>query len=89
MRVPLFNLFEAGRYSLAPTFYPRLRSLRSLSPGLLRIKPRRGYTLTEKITHVAAGWGYPPAANCGAFTLLPVRRCDNGDKFRVTSYVNH
>ena len=60
MRVPLFNLFEAGRYSLAPTFYPRLRSLRSLSPGLLRIKPRRGYTLTEKITHVAAGWGYPP-----------------------------
>ena len=39
MRVPLFNLFEAGRYSLAPKFYPRLRSLRSLSLVLLRIKP--------------------------------------------------
>ena len=39
MRVPLFNIFEAGRYSLAPKFYPRLRSLRSLSLGLLRIKP--------------------------------------------------
>ena len=39
MRVPLFDLFEAGRNSLAPKFYPRLRSLRTLSLGLLRIKP--------------------------------------------------
>ena len=50
LRVPLFNLFEAGRGFLASTFYPRLRSLRSLSLGLLRIKPRRGFALVAKIT---------------------------------------
>jgi hypothetical protein len=44
MRVPLLNLFEAGREFLAAVFYPRLRSLRSLSLGLLRIKTRRGFT---------------------------------------------
>ena len=43
MRVPLFNLSEAGRGYLAPVSYPRLRSLRSLSLGLLRIKPPRGF----------------------------------------------
>ena len=47
MRVPLFNLFEAGRVYLAAAFHPRLRSLRSLSLGLLRIKPPRGFSLAE------------------------------------------
>ena len=50
LRVPLFNLFEAGRGFLAYTVYPRLRSLRSLSLGLLIIKPRRGFALAEKKT---------------------------------------
>ena len=63
MRVPLFNLFEAGREFLAAVFYPRQRSLRSLSLGLLRIKPRRGFTCqqgnSDKVprqSHVVVGF---------------------------------
>ena len=50
LRVPLFNLSEAGRGFLTSMFYPRLRSLRSLSLGILRIKPRRGFALAERNT---------------------------------------
>ena len=70
MRVPLFNLFEAGSVYLALFFYPRLRSLRSLSLGFLRIKPRRGFSEAAGNHHLGSRTGINPARRlCAALVV--------------------
>ena len=72
LRVPLFNLSEAGRGFLAAAFLPRLRSLCSLSLGLLRIKPRRGFAFAEKITRCSR-MGINPTPTVDACNTLIIR----------------
>ena len=73
MRVPLFNLFEAGSVYLALFFYPRLRSLRSLSLVFLRIKPRRGFSAAAGNHHLGSRTGINPARRlCAALVVCAV-----------------